>query len=228
MKIDAQAPDPEGLDVPGESVAASGRVAIGADGGPVLDPGLGEDLDLLMPRRRPWWVRIVVGMGALFVAGLLGWSIAFGYFYPRPEAWGSGSGSTFGLDPETGVLRAGEAFHNFSARSLEITDVAVRAPGGVEVLDVYLGPEEPMSSSGQISIVRDDASALVGSGSIRWILMEIRAESCPAPAEVADGRIDLTVRLSDPTFPPLSRVVGIELDGFWAEQACLQVASSSG
>lgn len=107
MKIDAQAPEPEGLGGPGP--AGGGPApdpAFDTALAPALDAEFEADLDLLMPPRRPWWIRIVAGMAALFAAGLLGYGLAFGYFYPRPEAWGSGSGSTFGPDPDTGVIRA--------------------------------------------------------------------------------------------------------------------------
>lgn len=186
----------------------------------VAADGQGQDLDLLVPPIRPWWVRGLFAVAALGLAGALGWSASFGYLYPNPGAWGSGSGSHTSFDPATGKYVVGEAFYNFSGRSLEIVDVAVDV-SGVEIEDIHLGLEKELErdAGGPVAARTGQIPGVVGPKSIQWIIFELEPTDCDEVDGSALPSVEVTVRLAEPAFPPFSRTVAIEPSD-WVDHAC--------
>ncbi len=97
-----------------------------------------DPIDQLIPPPRPWWVRLVVGLGVVVSVGTISYLVGFGYLYPRPECCGSGSGGgpmVLAPDRESVVVEA--YLFNSSGRDLEILSADVDLPGA-EVLEVGL------------------------------------------------------------------------------------------
>ncbi len=103
------------------------------------DPDSNPDpIDQLIPPRRPWWVRLTVGLGVLLVVGVCSALVGFGYVYPRPDCCGSGSGSALmTLTPDGQAVVVQAYVFNSSGRDLNVLWATAELPGA-QVLDVAL------------------------------------------------------------------------------------------
>lgn len=164
------------------------------------DPLEPDPIDQLIPPPRPWWVRLVVGLGVVGAVGCVSFLFGFGYLYPRPECCGSGSGSApMALAPDGESVIVEAYFFNSSGRALEILSADVDLPGAT-VLEVgffdtpgfQLGPDpEPFPA-----VVDGTESGMVA---VRFV-----PERC-STTEAEWGSIDLRLDVVNAWLPSIDR-----------------------
>ncbi len=100
------------------------------------DSGFSDPIDLLVPRPRPWWFRLVVATIAICGVGLIGYGWQFGLLRPAPDCCGSGdSMPQLGLSHQDGAATVVTYFFNSSPRAITI-DSAEVSLDGASVVDV--------------------------------------------------------------------------------------------
>ncbi len=160
-----------------------------------LDP-----IDQLIPRPRPWWVRLVVGLGVVLAVGTVSFLVGFGYLYPKPECCGSGSGGgsmVLAPDRESVVVEA--YFFNSSGRELEILSADVDLPGA-QVLDVgFVDSPGPA-----IGVVPDQLPAVIGGTGSAMISIRFMPEDCSTNT-TEWGTIELRLDVVNAWLPSIDR-----------------------
>ncbi len=89
-----------------------------------------DPIDALIPRPRPWWVRLAVGFIVIAIVGAGAWLWGFGFLYPSPECCGSGGGSaTMALTEDGKAVKVAARLYNSSGRALAIDAASAELPG---------------------------------------------------------------------------------------------------
>ncbi len=159
-----------------------------------------DPIDQLIPPPRPWWVRLVVGLGVVVSVGTISFLVGFGYLYPRPECCGSGSGSApmvLAPDGESVIVQA--YVFNSSGRDLEILSADADLPGA-QVIDVGFVD----SPGAAIGVVPDEFPAVIGGTESGLISIRFVPVDC-ATDEREWGTVDLRLDVVNRWLPSIDR-----------------------
>ena len=95
-----------------------------------MNPTTPDPIDDLIPRGRPWWVRLSVAVVVVGLVGVSSFLWGQGYFRPSPDCCGSGGGSTMmalSLDGKAVTVTA--YLYNSSGRALQVDSATADLPG---------------------------------------------------------------------------------------------------
>ena len=203
-----------------------------------------DPIDQLIPRPRPWWVRLAVGVGVVSAVGVASYLVGFGYLYPQPECCGSGSGSSLMmLSPDGESVIVQTSIFNSSGRDLEMFSADVDLPGA-DVLDVSFfdspGPVFGVGLDRFPAVIGGTKSGLI---SIRFVPVDCTTDvrewgTVELRLDVVNDwlpSIDRTYRLPDPVVDRDSEPISVfppDDDPRWSglrdplEAACALIAGT--
>lgn len=105
------------------------------------DQSVGDPIDALLPRPRPTWVRLLIGLVIVGSVGAIGFLWGQGYIRPQPDCCGGGGGSSnLSLTTDGEAVTIDAYFFNSSGRDLIIRSATAELPGA-DVLDVQVLPD---------------------------------------------------------------------------------------
>lgn len=95
-----------------------------------------DPVDLLVPPPKPWWLRLLIGVGIVVAVGYVGYLWQFGQLRPNPDCCGSGSsGTQMALSSDGQAVMVTADLFNSSGVDIVVTGATVDLPGA-EVLSV--------------------------------------------------------------------------------------------
>jgi hypothetical protein len=146
-----------------------------------------DSIDQLMPRPRPWWLRLVAAVAVLGAVGYVAYLWGFGYLRPAPGCCGSGSASTtMAATADGDAVMVTAYFFNSSPADLVVTGGSADLPGA-EVIGVV-----PLTEDGDWSVPFETVRfpVLVGGHEHVRLAVIFRPMECPPTSptgESADG-----------------------------------------
>lgn len=162
-----------------------------------------DPIDALVPRHRPWWIRLAVASMLIVAVGVLGYWWNYGVFRPAPDCCGGGSSSVqIGLSHHDGAVTITGYFYNSSPRPVSIVGASADLAGAT-VVDAlpFAGqrafeiPPQNLADLPYVVAAHDDV----------WFAISFIPEQCSDNgADWGTLTLDLEV-IGNPWYPTLGR-----------------------
>jgi hypothetical protein len=160
-----------------------------------------DPIDLLIPRPRSWWVRLVIGVVVVGFVGVGSFLWGTGAFYPRPDCCGSGGGGAqISLTEDGTAVTITTMFFNASRYDLWIQSATAVLPGAT-VVDVAVVDEG--NHTFPISLSRP-LPTLVRQGGLESLVITFRPNTC-VDSTAQWGTVTAQLDVADSPFPTISR-----------------------
>jgi hypothetical protein len=180
-------------------------------------------IDLLIPRPRPWWVRLIIGIVVVAVAGIGAYLWGYGYITPQPDCCGGGGGSVMmGLAPNREAVTVTAFFYNSSQSDIVINAASASLPQA-KVLDIAM-----LADRNQSNIAVTDVTAfpaVVPAHTPARLLITFVPDSCVDTNLDDWGTVTTELDIADSALPSIGRsyrlpgsvVQAGNLSVFWPE-----------
>jgi hypothetical protein len=160
-------------------------------------------IDLLIPRPRPWWVRLIIGIVVVAVAGTGAYLWGYGYITPQPDCCGGGSGGAMmGLTPDGQAVTVTAFFYNSSQHDIVINAGSASLPQAT-VIGIGL-----MADFNQFNIPVTEIAAfpaVVRANSPARLLITFVPDSCVDTNLDDWGTVTTELDIADSALPSIGR-----------------------